>query len=98
MHYFFLAEYPDLLKLEGAVRQMADGDLSVSITSRGTDEVAQLAKSTREMQANLLLYVSEIRRCLSALANGDLTVAVEAEFRAISMKYVIPLKQLLTPK
>lgn len=68
-------------KLEGAVRQMADGDLSVSITSRGTDEVAQLAKSTREMQANLLLYVSEIRRCLSALANGDLTVAVEAEFK-----------------
>ena len=68
-------------KLENAVRQMAGGDLGVSITSKGTDEVAKLARSTREMQANLLLYVSEIRRCLSALAQGDLTVSVDTEFK-----------------
>jgi len=68
-------------KLEEAARQMADGDLSVNISSKGRDEVAQLAQSMRNMQANLLLYVSEIRRCLSALAKGDLTVSVETEFK-----------------
>ena len=31
------------------------------------------------MQANL--FTSEIRRCLSALAQGDLTVSVETEFK-----------------
>jgi methyl-accepting chemotaxis protein len=68
-------------QLEGAARQMAEGDLGVSISTKGRDEVAQLAQSMRNMQANLLLYVSEIRRCLSALAHGDLTVSVETEFK-----------------
>ena len=67
--------------LEASAHRMAEGDLNISIASKGRDEVAQLAQSMRNMQANLLLYVSEIRRCLSALARGDLTVSVETEFK-----------------
>jgi methyl-accepting chemotaxis protein len=67
--------------LESSARQMAEGDLNVSIASTGRDEVAQLAESMRSMQQNLRIYVSEIRRCLSELADGNLTISVNDIFR-----------------
>jgi len=67
-------------ELEESVRQMAGGDLNVSISSRGSDEVAQLADSMRRMQNSLRAYVNEIKRCLSELAKGNLTIAVDDLF------------------
>lgn len=47
--------------LAGAARRVADGDLNVSVTVKGDDEVADLARSFRAMKDSLLNVVQEVR-------------------------------------
>lgn len=70
-----------IIALESSVKKMSEGDLNISIVSTGNDEVSHLSNSLRMMQANLRIYVDEIRRCLSELAKGNLTIESDADFQ-----------------
>jgi len=62
-------------QLDGIARKLAQGDLQVEVAYQSRDEVGSLAASIRET----ILYQQEIARCMDAIADYDLTPAVNTK-------------------
>jgi len=58
-----------------AARRVADGDLTGQIDVKSTDEIGQLQQALREMNANLLRIVGEIRTGTEAIATSSSEIA-----------------------
>ncbi len=70
-----------LSQMQAATASIQQGNLNVHVDYVSKDEFGQVADSMRDMAATLESYVSEISRGMSALADGDLTVRLNADFR-----------------
>lgn len=66
--------YP-ILEIESVAKQMAEGNLEVSITYESKDELGQLSEDMRIMTKRVQYYMNEIVKATVQLADGDLNVA-----------------------
>ncbi len=70
-----------LSQMQAATASIQQGNLNIHVDYVSKDEFGQVADSMRDMAATLESYVSEISRGMSSLADGDLTVRLNADFR-----------------
>ena len=68
-------------QLNQGLREMSQGNLGISITHQGDDEVGEMADSMRECVEKLSSYVREVDVVMEQLAQGDLTAKTSLEFK-----------------
>ncbi len=64
-----------------AAQKMADGDLSVQISGGSENEIGQLSTAFSETISSLKAYISDIKKALAQMADGDLNIAMNVEFK-----------------
>ena len=64
-----------IAKAVAAVKDVAGGDLTITIQDRGHDEPAELLKAMVEMVAQLGVIVSQVRDCSESIATGSGEIA-----------------------
>lgn len=67
--------------IQEATAQLARGDLDIHIEKMYPDEIGEMTDSFQEATKLLKLYIEDLDRVLGELANGNLDVATEADFR-----------------
>ncbi len=72
---FYASFSQEVRKLSASVASVAGGDLTTSIDSQGTDEVAQLLHAFDLMRINLATLVNNIRHGTEAIANASSEIA-----------------------
>ncbi len=70
-----------LRQMQEATASIQQGNLRINVDYVSKDEFGTVADSMRDMATTLESYVSEISRGMGALADGDLTVKLNADFR-----------------
>ncbi|WP_269477420.1 methyl-accepting chemotaxis protein [Hominibacterium faecale] len=68
-------------EVKRAANEIAGGRLNINLAYTSNDEMGQLADDIRETSAALNLYVSEIKKNLTALGNGKLNYQTDIEFK-----------------
>ncbi len=61
-------------EVAGAMKQIADGDLTAKVEVKSSDEIGEMAKSYGDMQS----YIQDITRVTETIADGDLSVTAKA--------------------
>ena len=79
-------------QLNQGLREMSQGNLGISITHQGDDEVGEMADSMRECVSHLSSYVREVDMVMERLAEGDLTARTSLEFKGD----FIPIQRAIT--
>ncbi len=69
-----------LTDIEKIVSEMADGNLDHEYPVCQNDEIGSTSNALKETCNSLKSYISEISRCLTAMSDGDFTVASNMEF------------------
>ena len=67
-------------EVEGAIKNMAKGDLHSEVTYESTDELGDLAENLRFVLKTLSTYIQHISERLSAIASGDMSVEMDMEY------------------
>lgn len=75
-----------LNKMAEAAGQLAEGNLSITVTSESEDEIGILANSFALMIANLKMYINEISRATSEMSQLNMNVVIDKEFVGDFMK------------
>ena len=70
-----------LSEMKEVAYQMSQGNLKVTLHYHSKDELGEVSDSMRDMAATLDSYVTDIKRGMKDLANGNLNVAPEVDFR-----------------
>lgn len=70
-----------LNEMKEVAYQMSQGNLQVNLSYRAKDELGQVSDSMREMAETLNSYVTDIRRGMKELADGNLNVSPNVDFR-----------------
>lgn len=70
-----------LLEIEGAAKEIAQGNLNVDISYCSKNELGSLSQSMRETIATLGDYLREIERSLNLLGQGKLNYKTKMEFK-----------------
>lgn len=68
-------------EISRAARELADGDLNVSLTYHSDDEMGHLSENMRQTISSLNTYISDIGRCLKEMERGELDITPQADFR-----------------
>ena len=63
-----------LKEIEGAADEMSKGNLNVSVSHTGQDELGQLADRIRKMTENIRVIIKDITVCLTEMANGNFNI------------------------
>lgn len=72
-----------IVKSAERLRQLAEGDVTTTFTVNApSDETLILEQSLYDTVENLRTYISDIRNVLEPLAEGDLTVSSDLEYKA----------------
>ena len=69
-----------ILEIETATKELAAGNLSVSIAYQSRDEIGSLANNTRALIESLRTYIGNISDVLGTIAEGDMTVDVAIDY------------------
>ncbi|MFX7870627.1 HAMP domain-containing protein, partial [Acinetobacter baumannii] len=64
-----------LAKAVEVTREIAGGDLTVSVSDPGRDEPAELLRAMGQMVAQLAAVVSQVRDCSESIAAGSSEIA-----------------------
>lgn len=67
-------------EIQGTVKEMAGGNLGVTINYRADDELGYLSHDIRNMIRNLSSYVSNISMVLGEVANKNLKISVDIDY------------------
>ncbi|MEG2930485.1 MAG: methyl-accepting chemotaxis protein [Ruthenibacterium sp.] len=70
-----------LEQMKIAAGQVAQGNLKINLPHHAKDELGEVSQSLRDMAGELDSYVVDIGRAMSELANGNLDVHPEVEFK-----------------
>ena len=68
-------------EMEGVAKEIAEGNLKVSLAYTSRDEFGSVADSMRSMVETLDSYVTDIKHGMKSLAEGDLNVTPSVEFK-----------------
>ena len=68
-------------EIQEVTKEMADGNLNVSLTYQSKDDLGQLADSVRETLRCLKLYISETESGMNAIGNGKLNYHSQVDFK-----------------
>ncbi|HEX3026438.1 MAG TPA: methyl-accepting chemotaxis protein [Clostridia bacterium] len=68
-------------KLTSVAEKMAEGDLSTEVNIESTDEIGQLAAALQKTCTSLRTYIKDIDINLAKMAQGDLTIHTDLEFK-----------------
>ena len=69
-----------ILEIEGAVKEMAKGNMHTNVTYESNDELGGLADNLRSLVKTMSSYIEHISQRLGALAEGDLSVEMDMEY------------------
>jgi methyl-accepting chemotaxis protein len=72
---FYASFVSDFRQVIGAMHETADGNLRTTITPRGTDELAELARLLQRMNGNLSMMVAEVRSNSALVAHSGFSLA-----------------------
>lgn len=70
-----------VLEIQTATSKLSEGILNTEVTYHSKDELGLLADNVRTAFADLNAYISDLSRGLSAIADNDLTVRPEIEYK-----------------
>lgn len=70
-----------VLEIQTATSKLSEGILNAEVTYHSRDELGLLADNVRTAFADLSSYISDLSRGLSAVADNDLTVRSEVEYK-----------------
>ena len=76
---FIIVVDSGLATVRSHLRQMADGNLTTSMTARGRDETALLTRSLQQLQTSLVGLVSLLRSSADELASNSSQVSADAQ-------------------
>ncbi|MBS4960039.1 MAG: HAMP domain-containing protein [Clostridiales bacterium] len=103
MHIVITKKLQPIQEVNNGLKKMSDGNLEVTINYHGDDEIGEMAASMRNCLQNLSSYVKEIDSIMEKLAQGDLTVTSDLEFKGdfvpiqqAIFKFIDKLTQLMT--
>ena len=69
-----------IVEIEGAVKEMAKGNMHTSVTYESNDELGGLAENLRFLLKTLSGYIEHISQRLGSLAEGDLSVEMDMDY------------------
>lgn len=69
-----------IVEIEGAVKEMAKGNMHTKVTYESNDELGGLAENLRSLLDTLSSYIEHISHRLGALADGDLSVEMDMDY------------------
>lgn len=69
-----------IAQLSVAVREMTKGNLHYEITSKGSNEISELAENLKASNSMVYAYVNDISDKLGRMAKGDMSVKVDLEY------------------
>lgn len=69
-----------IVEIEGAVKEMAKGNMHTEVTYESNDELGGLAENLRFLVKTLSGYIEHISLRLGALADGDLSVEMDMDY------------------
>lgn len=75
-----------LLVLEGAAKELAQGNLKAKIPYASENEMGSLAESMRDTCDSLQSYISEIEKSMTMIGKGKLNYASDMEFKGDFIK------------
>ena len=81
LRFIIVKNLRPLSQINEGLKEMSKGNLKVSITHSGEDEIGEMAESMRSCISTLSSYVTEIDFIMGKLASGDLTVKSSLEFK-----------------
>lgn len=70
-----------VLEIQTATNKLSEGILNAEVTYHSRDELGLLADNVRTAFADLNSYISDLSRGLSAVADNDLTIQPEVEYK-----------------
>ena len=68
-------------QMANAAQEMANGNLKVQIDVKSTDEIGELGTSLRQTIESLSSYIEEIKVNLAKVAQGDLNIRSQTDFK-----------------
>ncbi len=68
-------------KMAEAARKMAEGDLSVQISTDSKNEIGQLGVAFSETILSVKAYITDITENLGKISNGELNVATDLDYK-----------------
>lgn len=69
-----------IVEIEGAVKEMAKGNMHAKVTYESNDELGGLAENLRFLLKTLSSYIEHISQRLGSLADGDLSVEMDMDY------------------
>ena len=69
-----------IVEIEGAVKEMAKGNMHTKVTYESNDELGGLADNLRFVLKTLSSYIEHISKRLGSLADGDLSVEMDMDY------------------
>ena len=69
-----------IIEIEGAVKEMAKGNMHTKVTYESNDELGGLADNLRFVLKTLSSYIEHISKRLGSLADGDLSVEMDMDY------------------
>ncbi len=69
-----------IVEIEGAVKEMAKGNMHTNVTYESNDELGGLAENLRFVLKTLSGYIEHISQRLGSLADGDLSVEMDMDY------------------
>lgn len=69
-----------IAEIEGAIKEMAKGNMSTEVTYHSKDELGVLADNLRFVLTTLSSYIHHICERLDAMASGDMTVEMDMDY------------------
>ncbi|MCI8622867.1 MAG: methyl-accepting chemotaxis protein [Provencibacterium sp.] len=87
--------YP-LQEVEGAIKEMAKGNLKTELTYHSQDELGDLAETLRFVLTTLSSYINHISSRLDAIASGNMNVEMDMEYLGDFASIRVSGNQILT--
>lgn len=81
IRFVIVKKLSPLKELNAGLKQMSEGNLSISIAHSGDDEIGEMADSLRSSIDTLSTYVGEISASMGELAKGNLDVKSSVQFK-----------------
>ncbi len=69
-----------IIEIEGAVKEMAKGNMHTKVTYESNDELGGLSENLRFVLKTLSSYIEHISQRLGALSDGDLSVEMDMDY------------------
>lgn len=84
-----------IVEINEAAERMAEGDIDITITHKGNDELGLLANAFNRTSESLNAYIEEITRGCREIAKGNFNISTNTEFKGAFVEIATSIEGII---